>query len=334
MSALRSVLVGLFIALAGIGSIFHAQSRYDPPGSVDMLLSVDTAPLRTSWLDALAREVRQRLGEANISTVYVTVMDGAVRVQAASPEDAERALGELQSMGGAGNEVKAGGERFVTIKPAESVLVERVDQILTSAIDTLRRRLHAAGVTVRQIFRVGPDSIRVRTADIAGPNNVERFRDIVAFSERLSVHEVHPEPPRALGAPGGFKVYPVAGRPDEPGLWLRETPIASDHEVADASASFDRGNQQMEVTIALTPAASHRLRLFTERNIGRPFAVVLDGHVVSVPVIHAPIINGSIRIRGDLAISRAQQIALALRSPAPLPAHWVVVEERVTTGGF
>ena len=63
------------------------------------------------------------------------------------------------------------------------------------------------------------------------------------------------------------------------------------------------------------------------RHVGEPFAIVLDGKVISAPVIREPIIGGQGQISGNFSVQDANDLAVLLRAGA-LPAPLTVVEER------
>ena len=63
------------------------------------------------------------------------------------------------------------------------------------------------------------------------------------------------------------------------------------------------------------------------RSIGKPFAIVLDGKVLSDPVIRSAIPGGSGEISGNFTTKSATDLALLLRAGA-LPAPLKIIEER------
>ena len=65
----------------------------------------------------------------------------------------------------------------------------------------------------------------------------------------------------------------------------------------------------------------------TKKNVGRIFAIVLDGRVVSAPVIQEPILGGQGQITGRFTFQETEDLALLLRAGA-LPAPLVILEER------
>ena len=70
----------------------------------------------------------------------------------------------------------------------------------------------------------------------------------------------------------------------------------------------------------------------TGENIGRPFAIVLDGKVVSAPVIQSQIFTNG-QITGNFSVEETQELSLILRAGA-LPAPLIVLEERSVGPGL
>jgi preprotein translocase subunit SecD len=66
----------------------------------------------------------------------------------------------------------------------------------------------------------------------------------------------------------------------------------------------------------------------TQENVGRPFAIVLDNDVLSVPILREPILGGSGQISGSFTLEDANTIAMLLRS-GTLPGRLIVIEQQV-----
>ena len=64
-----------------------------------------------------------------------------------------------------------------------------------------------------------------------------------------------------------------------------------------------------------------------------PFAIVLDGKVISAPRILGPITGGSGQISGNFTVEQANNLAVLLRAGA-LPAKLTIVEERTVGPGL
>lgn len=84
-------------------------------------------------------------------------------------------------------------------------------------------------------------------------------------------------------------------------------------------------SESFQAAITLTDEAVVRFAAFTAAHIGQPLAIVLDGRVISTPVIQAEISGGQVLIEG--AFSRAEGEALVIQLQAgALPAALAVLE--------
>ena len=99
----------------------------------------------------------------------------------------------------------------------------------------------------------------------------------------------------------------------------------------DASPTFDRNNSP-SVSFQLSPLGGKKFGRVTGKNIGRAFAIVLDGKVVSAPVIQTQIFSTG-QITGAFTVQETNDLALVLRSGA-LPAPMVILEERSVGPGL
>ncbi len=100
-----------------------------------------------------------------------------------------------------------------------------------------------------------------------------------------------------------------------------------------ASARFSQTNTvgppEWFIEFSLQPEGSEVFGPYTESRIGEPMAIVLDGEVLSAPVIQSRLDTGGI-ITGNFTEEEAKQLALQLRSGAlPIPLS---VESAVEVG--
>jgi preprotein translocase subunit SecD len=108
--------------------------------------------------------------------------------------------------------------------------------------------------------------------------------------------------------------------------YLIEKRVMVSGEMLDtASATFDQNNRPA-VSFVLNAAGAKRFGKVTGENIGRPFAIILDGKVVSAPTIQSQIF-GNGQITGDFTVAETNELALVLRAGA-LPAPLIILEER------
>lgn len=109
---------------------------------------------------------------------------------------------------------------------------------------------------------------------------------------------------------------------------VERTPIITAPDVGFAMPSRGQLNQPT-VHFVLSPEAGEVFGRATEANIGSAMAIVLDGEVISAPVINSRINREGI-IEGGLTTDREAQDLAGLLSAGPLPARLRVVDRQVS----
>ena len=87
------------------------------------------------------------------------------------------------------------------------------------------------------------------------------------------------------------------------------------------------------VNFRLSTGGARKFGDVTAKNVGKPFAIVLDDKVISAPVIREPILGGSGQISGNFTVQTANDLAILLRAGS-LPAKLTIVEERTVGPGL
>ena len=100
----------------------------------------------------------------------------------------------------------------------------------------------------------------------------------------------------------------------------------------DAKASFDP-QQGHAVSFRFDTTGAQKFGKATTENVGKRFAVVLDGVVITAPVINSAITGGSGIITGNFTSQEATDLAVLLRAGA-LPAPLEIIEERSVGPGL
>jgi preprotein translocase subunit SecD len=124
----------------------------------------------------------------------------------------------------------------------------------------------------------------------------------------------------------GDELVPYANNQLPPNAVKRLGGIKGDR-LTDAKQSFEQRSNQAVVSITFDNQGGEQFARLTSQNVGKPFAIILDGKVLSAPNINEPIMGGSAQISGSFTVESANQLAIALRSGA-LPVDLKVVEER------
>ncbi len=311
----------------------------DLQGGSHLLLEIDTEELRADWLEAIRDDVRialreQRIGYRNLRVtdehVAVTIRDSA-RVNEAFEAVSDLAQpidGNLLTGVGGGNdiEVRREGDRLL-VNLTEEAFAQRLSSALSSTIETIRRRIDALGTTEPNIQRQGVDRVLVQ---VPGLQNPERLKDLLGQTAKLTFQLVDqsmsPEEAEANRPPPGSELYPSDDGTGQQYL-LKKRAIISGEDLVDAQPSFDQRTNEPIVTFRFNSSGARRFGEVTSENVGRPFAIVLDGKVISAPVIQEPILGGTGQISGDFSVEEANNLAILLRSGA-LPASLTILEER------
>ena len=127
----------------------------------------------------------------------------------------------------------------------------------------------------------------------------------------LSIHLVHQnhtqytDPPAA--APEGYEFVPSAVE-GEIDYLVKTDPVLTDPDFAEVTAGFDQYTSAPVVNFRLTEEAAHRFAEITRDNIGRAMAIVVDGKVVSAPVIQSEIGGGVGVITGGFSDAEVKDL--------------------------
>jgi len=137
--------------------------------------------------------------------------------------------------------------------------------------------------------------------------------------------------------PPGSEILPMAANARGPGqpdvMLVRKKVDVSGQNLVDSQPSFDGRTNQPVVTFRFDTAGARRFGEVSTNNVGRPFAIVLDGEIISAPVIQEPILGGTGQISGRFSVQETADLALLLRAGA-LPAPISFLEERTVGPGM
>jgi SecD/SecF fusion protein len=247
----------------------------------------------------------------------------------------------------------------IELRPTEAAMIARRNAAVDQSLEIVRKRIDEVGVAEPTIQRLGADRILVQLPGVQDPKMV---RDLLGRTAKLSFHRVwtarfqaewspvsRPESAPTLDsgarsdakpgttfaerAPGlsgdrlppGYEMLPASnGQGSYP---VERQPMLQGDRLADAAAGFDQRTGQPVVTFRFDTAGARRFAEITRTHVGEPFAIVLDGKVLSAPVIQEPITGGAGQISGSFSVAETTSLAALLRAGAlPVPLH--VIEER------
>ena len=151
--------------------------------------------------------------------------------------------------------------------------------------------------------------------------------DVETAVEFMALPEFQRAMPRNVSLQWGWDSIPIGGRFYRELYVLEETPFLTGDQLDDATANRDQQFNQPQVLFELNRRGGRAFQQLTGAHIGDRIAIVLDGEVVSAPVVRDRIgARGSIDL-GSADMSEATDLALVLRAGA-LPAPLRIMEER------
>ena len=207
-----------------------------------------------------------------------------------------------------------------------------IKSTMAQAIEIVRRRIDETGTNEPTIQQQGVDRIIVQLPGLEDPGRIKR---LLGKTAKLNFQLAHPtiisEDIRKGGvAPPGFSILEDDKDPNLLYM-INKRVMVSGEMLKDASSSFDRNNSP-SVSFQLTALGGKKFGRVTGKNIGRDFAIVLDGKVVSAPTIQSQIFSSG-QITGNFSLQETNDLALVLRSGA-LPAPMIILEERSVGPGL
>lgn len=220
-------------------------------------------------------------------------------------------------------------ETRIILTPTEAGLERALNAAMDASQDVINRRINALGTREPTIIRQGDNRIVVQVPGLEDPEQVKELIGRTARLEFKLVNEnaLPSDLAQGIAAPGQ-QIFPYAPDSGFAGQNIAVYRLGGidGSSLISAQASRNQNNQDV-VVIQFDQQGGNRFAKLTSENVGKQFAIILDGQVISAPVIQDPILGGVSEISGNFTPETAQQLAISLQSGA-LPVDLTVVEER------
>ena len=306
----------------------------DLQGGSYLLLKIDNDPVIIKELQNKAISLKNVLKENNISVLNIRVTDDKKILLSINKKDADKLNQLFNDKNGIVNpyfdqfksfqfEI-ANQEGNFEIFFSKYGLIQLKTSSLDQAIEIVRRRVDEVGTNEPNILKRGNDRILV---ELPGLDDPMRIKNLLGKTANLSFRFVTQTNEETFGAEelefeDGSEVVKVSKRI-----------IVSGENLIDAQPRMDNQTNETVVTFDFDRVGAKRFGRATTKGIGKRLAIVLDGKVISAPVIQEAIVAGSGQISGDFTFQSATDLALLLRSGA-LPAPLEIIEERTVGPGL
>ncbi len=310
----------------------------DLSGGSHILLEAEPADVAETRLQTMEESVRAEMRRANprINIGDISRRDGVLSFMVRDSTQVDAARDVLEPLTtGAGLtgqrdwDIEVRDDTRFVVSPTSAGLENAVDNAMDTATDVIRRRIDEMGTREPTIIRQGDTRIVVQVPGLEDP---EALKELLGKTAKLEFKLVDFEAdPNAIAEgrpPVGSQVFPYPDNPSGlPNIAVKRLGGISGDKLTDAGQGFDPDTNAPVVNITFDTEGGAKFARLTQNNVGRPFAIILDGVVLSAPNINEPILGGSAQISGNFTVEEANQLSIALRSGA-LPVELQVVEER------
>ena len=360
----RGRLIAIIIMVAVSGWQLYSNGLklgLDLQGGMHLVLEVDdpdgtlTSDAKADMIDRVDRIIRTRIDELGVEEPLIQkVGNDRLIVELAGIDDEEAAKRIIQTA--AFLEFKQ-----VVVTGEMDAALARIDRaiVATLGVDSIKamgRDVTAGGGSNIEDLLFGGDSAAggdttsesataARDSAEAAANALRPFSSLLNVGDAPGTYLVAVEDlPAAeafLGLPEVQRAFPrnqvlqwggdLVGRGarNYKRLYiLQEDPFLTGEFLENATAGRDPQFNQSQVQFELNRAGGRQFQRFTSQHVGDYLAIVLDGEVMSAPVIRDRIgARGQIEMGAGTPLEEARDLALVLRAGA-LPAKLNVIEER------
>lgn len=333
---LALIAVGAIIATASfaapkyvLGEFTRLAAQNQPTAYV--VLRIDAAAVQRDRLEHIADQMGAVLRAEGVRYTGRTVIDDAARLQLVDIEDiprARQALARLANAAQGAIDTLAFTERENGVIEARLPFAVSRDLIRVAAAQAaqvVQRRVNPDNVANISVRAIEDDQILV---EAIGETDTARLRQRIGSTGQLTFHLVHdhddpasPPPPGVIIAAG----HPAFGAGPE---YVAERPNFTGVRLARVEPTRDPATEQIVLSFALDTEGTRIFCRVTRDHMGRRFAILLDGQVITAPRINEPICSGEGQITGNFTAESANALALLLRAGA-LPSPIILVEEGV-----
>ena len=296
----------------------------DLQGGSHLLMLVDMEVVETERLNSLGETIRQEFRTEKIRFSDLKVENRSVSISVRKADDAGAAEQIFDELGR--GLITTNDSQSYQISFDEAGLIELRNQTIEQSMEIIRRRIDPDGTKEPVIQRQGKDRVLVQLPGVDDPETIKRLlgRTAKLTFQLVDTSLTGAEAITRGRVPPGSVLLPGDGENSQ--SYVVEKRVMVSGEMLDgATASFDQNNRP-SVSFTLNATGAKKFGRVTGSNIGRPFAIVLDGKVVSAPTIQSQIF-GSGQITGQFSVAETNELALILRAGA-LPAPLIVLEER------
>ena len=329
-------LISLFFILIASNNLFTPEQRFidkkinlglDLQGGSYLLLEIDNKPVieqklqnTTNLIKTYFKEKDIRIGNLNLSNekIIFTVEERSKQILIDEFNDENSTINPYYPRFKSHQfDLVDAGNRF-ELSFSRQGIVELKTASQDQALEIIRRRIDEIGTNEPNILKRGNDRVLV---ELPGLDDPMRIKSLLGKTANLTFRFISSDTKDSFGVE---KVQYENGLEED---LVSKRIILSGDNLLDAQPRMNNQTNETVVSFTLDRVGAKRFGKATSKNIGRQLAIILDGKIISAPVIRDTIASGSGQISGGFTFQSATDLALLLRSGA-LPAPLNIIEER------
>ena len=329
-------LISLLFIIFSLSNLFNFDNKIlnkkinlglDLQGGSYLLLEIDNDPVIEQKLQNLTVTIRNFFKEKNVRITNFKLSNQTLSFT--SDENSKQTI--LDEFASEESELNPYYQRFKShqldiveennffkVSFSKQGIINLKTSSQDQALEIVRRRIDEIGTNEPNILKRGNDRILV---ELPGLDDPMRIKSLLGKTANLTFRFVTNDTEGSFGAE---KLEFEDGTEE---AIVSKRIILSGENLLDAQPRMDTENNETVVTFSLDRVGAKRFGKATSTGIGKRLAIVLDGKVISAPVIRDTIATGSGQISGGFTFQSATDLALLLRSGA-LPAPLNIIEER------
>ena len=330
------------VSLATLFFIFVASSNFqksdsffskrinlglDLQGGSYLLLEIDNEPVEIQKLQNTTTFIRNFLKEKKVIFTDLRIEDKAILFKISEKDNVlveSLFLDKESVVNPYYNQYKSHQFDFTINKNEFKLTLSKYGliDIKTSsqdqAIEIVRRRVDEVGTNEPNILKRGNNRILV---ELPGLDDPLRIKSLLGKTANLTFRFITKKDNDTFG------VERLQFEDETNEALVSKRIILNGENLLDAQPQMNNQTNETVVSFTLDRVGAKRFGKATRSGIGKQLAIVLDGKIISAPVIRDAIVSGSGQISGNFTFQSATDLALLLRSGA-LPAPLNIIEER------
>ncbi|MDQ7039215.1 MAG: protein translocase subunit SecD [Aquificota bacterium] len=296
----------------------------DLKGGISMVLEPDYGRAIRHEYERLARTLEKELRDRGLRILDITAYPDRIEVEYLEEEERPRIVDTVKDVLPE-FEIEETQKGILVLTFSERYLSQLRKDILDQTIEVLRNRIDKLGVAQPVVTRIGGDRVLV---ELPGFLDIDRAKRIIGSTASLELRLVvdssfsREELEKRLTK--DTEILP--SREGDEWFLLDRVPVITGSDLKTAYISQDEFGRPA-VGFELKSESAGKFGDFTMRNIGKRLAIVLEGKVVSAPVIRSRISDRG-QITGNFTPEEVRDLALILRTGS-LPTSLSFLQEKV-----